>query len=199
MKKAILTLLVSILAVGMAFGEGPINREKRGPNSAQWKQMDKWHDVMHGLSVQAKEIKDGIELQVAAESKEFKETLKNDFKFNPETLSTFFKGAEVALNETDKGFDIKMTSKDAEIVKDLQYWRGRVLYQYFRNQMHREAFGSDGKYGHMGGCGGGQGGHGPGMMHGGWGRGGYGPGMMGGNYGPMGSRPMMEGNSNSEI
>ena len=193
--KRLLLIAVSLVISGVAFAHGPGQGNFNGDNDKYWQQMDQWHDVMHGISVDSKNITDGVVLKITTDSDEVLNTLKTDLKINKEGLKSFFEGVEVALNDTEKGFDINLTSKDSQTVSRLQNWKNGLLFQYMRSQVNGQFDSRMGYSGHMGGCDGSGRGYGSGMMGGSYNQSGYGPGMMNGNDGRSGYRNGMIGNN----
>lgn len=182
MKKFVVLVVSLILSAGVAFAHGPGSREFGQFDRNAWQQMDKWHDVMHGISVKSEDIKNGVKLEITADSTEVLDMLKKDLQVNQEKLSAYFRNSKVSVNEAGKDITVQVTSRDKTAVKDLQYWRSNLVYQYLRDQMHGQFDNRMGFYGHMGGRGGWGHGYGPGMMGGCSGRGGYGPDAMQGGY-----------------
>lgn len=196
MKKLLILAVFLMISTGMVFAHGPDERSYREGNRRSWQQMDQWREVMHGISVTSENVTDGVLLKVTAESDEILQTLKTELKVNEKELTTYFKGVNVALTETEKGIDLNLTSGDKETVGKLQNWKNGLLFQYLRDRMHD---GFDGRMGFRGqgngGCGGWGPGYGPGMMQDNNGRMGYGPGMMQDDDGRMGyGQGRMQGN-----
>lgn len=191
--KRLLILAVSLVISSLVFAHGPGQGGFSGDNDKYWKQMDKWHNVMHGISVDAENVEDGVILKVKTDSDEVLNTLKTELKFNKEGLVQYFKGVDVDLKDIEKGIEINLISKDSQTVSRLQNWKRGLLFQYMRSQVNGQFNGGMGYGGHMGGCGGSGRGYGPGMMGGSYNNSGYGPGMMHGSYGRSDYRNDMMG------
>jgi len=171
--KKLFIIVVSLVVSGLVFAHGSNRGPFKRDNNKYWQQMDQWHDVMHGISVDSENLTDGVTLKITTDSDEVLAKVKGDLKINKQDLSSFFEGVDVALTDTEKGFDVNLTSSDKPTVSRLQNWKNGLLFQYMRSQMNSRFDGRMGFGGHMGGC------NGSGR--------GYGRGMMGGNYGNMGN------------
>ena len=173
--KKLLILVVSLITSGLVFAHGSARGPWSGNNTEYWQQMDRWHDVMHGISVDSENLEQGVQLNVTVDSDEILSSLKKDLQIHEKRLSEFFKGVEVTVAENKKGFKINLTSDNDRTVSRLQNGKNGLFYEFVQDQMHGRFGERMGYGGHMRGFGG--------NMRGCDGEGrGYGPGMMRGNY-----------------
>lgn len=163
MKKLISLLIITLLTTSVAFGHGRGWGWNNNGDDSQWKDMDKWHDVMHSVDVKSAKIDNGIILNLTVEDTEILNTLKSDFKVNEKDLAEYFKNTKVTLKDKAEGMDITIVTDDAKIAESLNRWQDRLIFSYLRDQMRDGFMGSRG-YGP--GCrGGGYGHRGWGMMN----------------------------------